>query len=197
MSEWSSYGLSDFLLFSPETYWRLVERHNREVWPFHLLMVAAGATMARGGLAAKGLAGRAALGVLAALWLWVGWSFHWQRYAKINWAAEYLAAAFALQSVLLAAATLRPRDPGQPTGLGRIIGWVLAATGVLAYPVFAVVAGRPWSQAEVFGIMPEPTALATLGLLLLTRQRHWVGLSIIPSLSLLVGLATAWLVRAN
>jgi hypothetical protein len=63
--------------------------------------------------------------------------------------------------------------------------------------LFGVAAGRPWSQAEVFGIMPEPTALATLGLLLATRQSHWAGLSIVPVVSLLVGAATAWLVRAN
>jgi hypothetical protein len=136
--------------------------------------------------------------VLAALWLWVGWSFHWQRYAQINWAAEYFAAAFGLQAILLAAvATPARRDQAQPTRLRQIIGWVLAATGVLVYPLFGVAAGRPWSQAEVFGIMPEPTALGTLGLLLATRQSHWAGLSIVPAVSLLVGAATAWLVRAN
>lgn len=33
MSEWWTYRLSDFLMFSPATYWRMVERYNREVWP--------------------------------------------------------------------------------------------------------------------------------------------------------------------
>ena len=197
MSEWWSYGLSDFLMFSSATYWRMVERYNRDVWPLHLLMVVTGTTLICWGLAGKGRVARAAPAVLAAVWLWVGWSFHWQRYAQINWAAEYLAAAFALQAVLLAAASRGKSGHARPARLRRIIGWVVTATGVLVYPLLAVGAGRPWSQAEAFGIMPEPTALATLGLLLAARPSYWVALSVIPLLSLLVGLATAWLLRAN
>ena len=37
--------------------------------------------------------------------------------------------------------------------------------------------GRPWRQAEVFGLAPDPTALATLGLLLLllpSRCSRWL-----------------------
>ena len=33
MSEWWTYTLGDFLMFSPATYWRLVESYNRDVWP--------------------------------------------------------------------------------------------------------------------------------------------------------------------
>ena len=73
-------------------------------------------------------------------------------------------------------------------------GLLLAAVGVLLYPLLAIGAGRPVAQAEVFGLMPEPTALATLGLLLaMTPLRHaW--LCVIPLLSLVVGALTLWLV---
>ncbi len=33
MPEWWTYTLSDFLLFSPRTYYRLIERHNEALWP--------------------------------------------------------------------------------------------------------------------------------------------------------------------
>ena len=33
MSEWWTYTLSDFLLFSPRTYYRLFELHHRALWP--------------------------------------------------------------------------------------------------------------------------------------------------------------------
>jgi hypothetical protein len=37
----------------------------------------------------------------------------------------------------------------------------------IAYPLAAPLLGRPWQQAEVFGLAPDPTAIGTLGLLLL------------------------------
>ena len=33
MSEWWTYSLSDFLLFSPRTYYRLFELYNLAIWP--------------------------------------------------------------------------------------------------------------------------------------------------------------------
>ena len=36
MSEWWSYRLSSFLLFSPRTYFRLHELYNLDVWPAQL-----------------------------------------------------------------------------------------------------------------------------------------------------------------
>ena len=42
MSEWWTYRPSDFLLFSPRTYYRLFELYNAEVWPGHVLALALG-----------------------------------------------------------------------------------------------------------------------------------------------------------
>jgi Family of unknown function (DUF6064) len=136
--------------------------------------------------------------VLAAVWLWVGWAFHWQRYAPINWAAGYLAAAFVLQGVLLLAAAgvgTAVRAP-PPSAVARRIGVALATAGVVVWPLIGLAEGRPVAQTEVFGLMPEPTALATLGLLMAAPLRFTQWLAAIPALSLLVGLATAWAMRA-
>ena len=197
MSEWWTYRLSDFLMFLPSTYWRLVERYNGEVWPAHLLALAAGLSalwLARAGGAG---AGRVLAVLLAAAWLWVGWAFHWQRYASINWAAQYFAVAFAVQAALLLGLTSWRGDAYAPTrGALQGPGWLLAGAGVLLYPLAGLLAGRPLTQAEVFGIAPEPTALTTLGLLLVggyaasPARRRW--LAVIPVLSLLVGAATLW-----
>ena len=85
------------------------------------------------------------------------------------------------------------RDRVQRDG-PRAIGLVLAACGVLVYPLAGVLAGRPWTQAEVFGLMPEPTALATVGLLLAAgpARRGW--LIVIPLLSFALGMVTLWLI---
>ena len=194
MSEWWTYRLSDFLMFSPDTYWRMVERHNRELWPLQLAMLAAGAGLLWLVAARRPVAGRVAAGVLAAAWAWVGWAFHWQRYAQINWAAEYFAAAFALQAALLLGLAVFGPERAAPGGSPlRAAGLAMMATGVLLYPFAALAGGRPWSQAEIFGMMPEPTALATWGCLLAVRPRHGAWLAAIPVMSLVLGLATWWM----
>lgn len=197
MSEWWTYRLSDFLMFAPETYWRLVARYNRELWPLQLASATAGVLLLWIAARRRPWAGRAVAAVLALSWLWVGWGFHGQRYATINWAAQYLAAAFVLQAALLAGAAIfgRADEPAAGGGPVRAAGLALAAAGVVFYPLLAPALGRPWAQAEVFGLMPEPTALATLGLLLAAGRRRRAGLALIPVLSLLVGGATAWLLR--
>lgn len=42
MFEWWTYTLSDFLMFSPQVYYRLFELYNRALWPTQLLTVGAG-----------------------------------------------------------------------------------------------------------------------------------------------------------
>lgn len=192
MSEWWTYGLSDFLMFSPATWQRLVESYNRETWPLHLLLFGAGLVMLWLAASPRPSSAPGVALVLAALWLWVGWAFHWQRYAAINWAAGYFAGAFAVQAALLlvAAGWGAARDAPAADVRMRRTGVATAACGVLIYPLAGLAAGRPWSQVEVFGLMPEPTALASLGLLLATAHRPW--LFVIPGLSLAVGWATQW-----
>jgi hypothetical protein len=196
MSEWSTYTLSDFLMYAPRTYWRLVELYNRHVWPLQLPLLAA--AMAALWLTATRPARsfRWIALALAATWLWVGWAFLWQRYASINWAASYVAIAFGVQALLLAGMAWRSRQPAAPPGPGaRGLGALLAAAGLL-YPLLSPALGRPWVQAEVLGMAPEPTALFTLGLLLLggqpsTRTGRAL-LFYIPLLCLLLGAARAW-----
>jgi len=197
MSEWWTYRLSDFLMFSPATYWRLVERYNRDVWPLQPMAIAAGAMFLWWAAARRPAAGRVVAAMLAPVWLWVGWAFHWQRYAPINWAAEYLAMAFALQALLLFAVALIAPDADTPPGgpLPRAGGLALAVIGLVGYPLIALAAGRSWSQSEVFAVMPGPTAMTSVGLLLLAGapRRRW--LAVIPALALLVEMATQWALR--
>lgn len=196
MSEWWTYRLSDFLMFSPATYWRLVERYHRDVWPLQLVMVAVGVWLLWLVLTRRPMHARVVPAVLAAVWAWMGWAFHAERYAQINWAAEYFAWAFWLQAALLlvfAAAVRSEERSGRSNGGANGIGVALAMIGVLLYPLAASMTDGGWARAEVFGVMPDPTALATLGLVLAMKRPHRVWLAIIPLLWLVVGAATLWL----
>ncbi len=197
MSEWWTYTLSDFLMFSPRTYWRMIELYNRDFWPLQLPLLAAGLAALWLSASRRAQAFRWIVFGLAAVWLWVGWAFLWERYAIINWAAQYVAVAFALQAVLLllVASLMRGNVAARPDTVWRGLGWLLAVAGLL-YPMLGLATGRPWLQAEVFGMKPEATALLTLGLLLLSGQpasRAWRFLLFpIPLLCLLLGAATGW-----
>ncbi len=74
MGEWLTYSLSDFLLFSPRTYYRLFELYNRAIWPGQLIALGLGLAIpamlcwkdrAHGGIIAR---------ILAAFWLWSAWA---------------------------------------------------------------------------------------------------------------------------
>ena len=196
MSEWWTYRLGDFLMFSPATYWRMVANYHRETWPAQLIGLAGGVVaLWLTTLRDTGAARLQAL-LLAIAWLWVGWAFHWQRYSTINWAASYLAVAFAAQALMLVALAFTRRTEVAAAGHGALqtTGWLLAVTGLVLYPLIGTWTGQPWNQLEIFGVSAEPTALVSLGLLLASRQqaprwRHWM-LAVIPALSLLAGAAT-------
>ena len=168
MSAWWTYTLSDLLMFSARTYWRLLELVNRELWPLHLLTGAAGVLVMGCILRPAARTQRLACLVLGASWAWVGWAFHLQRLADIHTGAPYFAAGFALQALLLWAMGLRARTFEAAPARWRI-GIAIAGAGVLVYPLLALLDGGGWRRAEVFGIAPDPTAIATLGLLLALR----------------------------
>jgi hypothetical protein len=165
MSEWWTYRPEDFLMFAPRTYWRLFELHNQAWWPAQALAVLAGLVIVVGLWRGKPYTLRFAAAVLALCGAFVAWAFLWQRYAAINWAASGLAWAFAvLASGLLVLAT----RSSLALAAGRVrrrVGLGLMLWAVLVHPLLALAMGRPWMQAEVFGLAPDPTAIATLGVL--------------------------------
>ena len=193
MGDWLSYSLSDFLLFSPRAYWRMFELHNAALWPLPLATFAAG-------LAALALVlfrprhhARWIAVILAILWAWVAWSFFWQRYAAINWAAAYIAPLFALQAaLLLAIGTWRDRLSFDRRGAAGIAGLALIVFATLVYPLLAPAFGRPLAGAEIFGTAPDPTAIGTLGFLLLARGRRAFALLSIPLLWCIASGITLW-----
>jgi Family of unknown function (DUF6064) len=204
VSEWWTYRLSDFLMFSPRTYHRLVELYNAEVWPAHVLTLGLGVAMGMVALRARAWAALVVFTGLALAWGWVAWAFHWQRYATINWAAVWVAAAFAVQALLMlvVAAAQAARGPAavEPWPSARVgakRGLALLLFALFVQPLVGVALGRPWPQVELFGIAPDPTVSATLGLLLMLRpaQRlpRWAWtLWPLPLLWCVLSGATAW-----
>lgn len=166
MSEWWTYRPADFLMFAPRTYWRLFELQNEALWPAQLLGALLALVLVVGLWRRHGATLRAGALGLALAWAWVAYGFFWQRYAPINWAAGGFAWAFGLQALGLLALSLQ--HPVRTTGatVRQGIGAGLLLWALLAHPILPFAFDRPWMQTEVIGLAPDPTAIATLGLLL-------------------------------
>ncbi|MFN2387444.1 MAG: DUF6064 family protein [Thermoanaerobaculia bacterium] len=198
MSEWWTYRPSDFLLFSSQTYYRLFELYNAAIWPAQVVAV----VLAIGILLllrrpAEGQ-GRLVAGILAAFWLWIAIRFHLRRYATINWAAVYFAWAFGLEAALLIWTGIVRRGlefAPRADRVGRIgVGIFLFALFIA--PLIGPLLGRSWGQVEILGVAPDPTAVATLGLLLAVSGRVRWELLLIPLGWCAVSGATLWTLGA-
>lgn len=175
-TEWSTYRPADFLMFSPRIYARLFESINAAWWPAAVLLGTAlfGALLAARLLSrspARATALRIALAALAAACALTAWQFLQLRFAPIFWPAALLAAALALQTIGLALLALLATPALRERGVARTVGTLLIALGLL-YPVFTLADGRGSAQVEAFALAPDPTLIATLGLLLRLR---WAG----------------------
>ena len=169
-----SRPLEDLLLFEPRVYWRLFALENEALWPAQPVLLAAGGLLVLGLLAGRRPSGRWLGPALGAAWVWAGWQFVALRYGAVNWAAPALAWGFYAEAALLAALGLSGRLA--LTQRGRWSGAALLAAALFAWPLLAPLDGRPWGQAEVIAIAPDPTAIATLGLLASAARSRWTAL---------------------
>ena len=184
MSEWWTYRLTSFLLFSPRTYYRTIELYNLAIWPAQLVGLALGLAIVALLVSNRRHRDRIIAALLATCWLWIGWAFLYERYAQINWVAPWFAAAFALEALLLAGVgVIAGRIAFQPaSGRGLWVAIALIVITVLGYPLLAPLTGRSWTTAEVFGVAADPTALLTVAVFALVRGRlRWLVL-VVPLL---------------
>jgi hypothetical protein len=172
MPEWWTYGLADAQIFSARAYDALVERCLHAAWPAQPLAIGVGlAVLAllwrRPPWGARALAAAAALACATVALGWLP-----RCYAELHWAAGRLAGGFALQALLLAAAAVVPGALPRAAERGaRRAAMVLLAVALVAWPWLALPAGAGPRRAEVVGLMPAPTLVASLAVVPLAATR--------------------------
>jgi hypothetical protein len=201
MNGWASYALQDFIPFTADIYFRLLERMSETFWPLHLLTLSLG--VAALWLAFKNRSRLACL-LIAPVWAFIAFAFFIQRYAELNWAGSYIGYFFLVQALLLLLIALTgigldnaPRKR-PPAVIGpEAIGIAIALVGLIGLPFMAPLTGGSWYQSEVFGIHADPTAITMLGLSLI-MFRGWALwlIALIPALWLLISGLTLWVLGA-
>jgi hypothetical protein len=193
MGDLATYSLKDFIPFTPEVYFRLFVRLNEAVWPAHLAAVLVAGVIVWSTIRGRG---RTVGLLLAICWAWVGWIYHFELYASLNWAGTYSGWAFVIQSVLLGVFGITgglDRPDGDSLNGPSRMALALGVLALVVFPFFGPLSGRTWSGLQVFGIAPDPTALATLGFVLAVGPTRW-SLLVIPVLWCLWSGATGWVV---
>ncbi len=197
-SEWWTYSLRDFLLFSPRTYYRLFELYNAAIWPAQIAALALGLSVLTLLRRPSTTRARVIAAILSGCWLWIAIAFHAQRYATINTAAIYFAWGFGLETALLIwTGIVQGRlSLERPVGLAGWTGFWIFLFALAVEPTIGPLLGRGWGQAEIFGVAPDPTAVATLGLLLLAKGRGRWTLFVVPAVWCAISGATLLAMKA-
>ncbi|MDR5900245.1 hypothetical protein QC823_14825 [Halomonas vilamensis] len=120
--EWTSYRPADLLMFSLRVYERLFVLHNQALWPGQLLALALGAAMLLALLRPTALRLRLTFLALALAWVFVAWTFLWQRYAPIQLGIPYVVPFFVLQALLLGLYAIKSTPELAGNSLSRFIG---------------------------------------------------------------------------
>lgn len=192
MNGWTSYALQDFIPFTADIYFRLIERMSETFWPLHLLtlMLAVVAIW----LAFKNHSRFASM-LIAPVWAFIAYAFFIQRYAELNWAGGYIGYLFLAQAFLslVIAWTGFGLDSGPRKRPIAVMAIIIILVGLIGLPLMAPFNGGSWLQTEVFGIHADPTAVTTLGLSLIIFRGWalWL-IALIPLLWLLLSGLTLW-----
>jgi hypothetical protein len=168
MGELASYRLSDFILFSQAAYYRQFELYNQAIWPIHIVAILFALIIMYTLWKKPAWAGRNVALVLVISWGWVALVFLYQRFYQIHVVADWYAFGFVLQAGLLTwyGITKNRFTLFVESRLRVIIGSGLLLIALVFYPFIALLSGRSWMQFEMFALAPDPTALATLAILL-------------------------------
>ena len=180
------------LPFTIDQFLDVFRRYNETVWPLQWILNA----LAVAGVVAALKGGRkatpVAVGILAALWIWVGVVYHLAFFRAINPAATIFGALFVLEGILIGWLGLGRRAitfEGR-SNASTVIGIGLVAYALIFYPLLGAALGHRYPSAPTFGV-PCPTTIFTFGLTLMAAAPRSRVLILIPAAWSLLGLSAA------
>lgn len=185
------------LPFDAEVLASFFTLYNRTVWPAQILAVVLALAALWLILSPRRGGGRVPGLLLAAGWLWCGAVFFLLHFASLDFMAPVYGWVFILQGVLLLWSLGLRR--GVLRFRGGAVGWVglaLAVFALFGLPALTALTEAGWQSARIVGLAPGPTAVFSLGLLLMREGRRPWHLLVIPLLWIAVAGATAWALYA-
>lgn len=176
-------------------------QYNTAIWPAQAVALVLALAILWLAAAPRPWSGRVIGGLLICAWLWCGGVYFFQHFARYDFLAPVYGWAFLVEAALLSWGLLwrAPQVAFRPTAAG-FAGYVLAVAALLLLPLISGFGEAGFASARLVGVAPGPTALFTLGLLVLTEGRRrwllmilplaWCALAGVQAWSL--GIAEAW-----
>lgn len=160
--------------FTAEEFLALFERYNRAIWPLQVLtLVAAVVAVALVAFRpARRSTDAAVAGILAAFCTITGAGYFLLGFTRLTPAGYAFGAIFLGEAALLGHAALREGSltfSGAPRWRA-VLGAIVVVYGLVGYPLLGLLTRAP-VRSPWMGVVPCPTTIFTLGLLLLSTSR--------------------------
>lgn len=184
------------LPFTQHQFFQVFAAYNTAIWPVQALATALGACSILLLFWRPRWSDRAIAGILASFWIGMGVGYHWSFFAKVNSAAYLFGAIFLAGAIVfLVEGTIRDRirfDARLP-GTSPWLAGLLAVYGFIVYPILGLFVTHPYPETPLFGVVPCPTTIFTLALLLMAKHpRPWL-LAAVPLTWGIIGGSAAFL----
>lgn len=188
-----SFSIRDFLIFSPDSYFKLFELSNQALWPIHIVIALLAMAAVFFSLKQKENTWRLIFAWLGLIWIFVGYWYFKLHYSQISTYAHILSYIFWFEAFLLLLIAFYGKNNSvtEQFNWRFYLGGSLILYGLILHPIIA----KLWWKQNVFGmeffsIAPDPTAIATIGFLVFLPAKGAFMVLIIPCLWLLFSFMT-------
>ncbi|WP_416306057.1 DUF6064 family protein [Neptunicella sp. SCSIO 80796] len=170
MTDSSTSALSDFFTLKVDNYLQFVADYNHQSWPLQISSLIICLWLLW--LLHQNNRSKTVCRIMAACWIWVGVYFHYHFYLPLTPLASIYAVAFVVQGLLFIWLSSKIQFYSPYFHRYSKIGYAGLACCMLLPTLAASFSGQSWWHIPLVGMMPTPTALATLSLLLLTGSKY-------------------------
>lgn len=185
------------LPFSRLEFLQVFVEYNQSIWPLQIIAAALGVLALMLLFVHEAWADRTIAGILVVLWTIMAVGYHWLFFSTINSAAILFGGLFLVAALtFLVEGVVRNRVRFRM--LRDLRGWlalVLLGYSLIVYPIVGLVATHPYPETPLFGVVPCPTTIFTLGLLVLASHPRPILLAAVPILWAAIGGSAAILLN--
>jgi|WetSurSiteA1Bulk_404760.scaffolds.fasta_scaffold00408_10 hypothetical protein len=184
-----------FIAFTFEEFLDMMASYNATLWPMQLFLYALAIVALFFAIIKTNYSSKVVSGILAFLWLWIGIIFNFIYFSKLSPMANVFAILFVIEGLIFIMAGIIRKDLSfrVKADLYGVAGGLFIFYGVIAYPAIEYLYGRGYPQLLSFGLVPCPTTIFTLGILLWSVRRIPKYILIIPFLYSLSGVIPVYL----
>jgi hypothetical protein len=180
------------LPFSRPEFFAVFARFNGAIWPLQWTAAIAGVAAVYLLFFGGERANRMVAAIAAALWAFTGIAYHWFYFSDINPAAWIFGSLFVVEAIILAwEGGVRGRIRFRlERSSNSALSLLLLAYALVVYPLIGLLVTHPYPQTPLFGVTPCPTAIFTIGLLMVIQHpKRWLIAAIPLAWSFIGGIA--------